>query len=175
MATSIVLTVIGDDRTGIVASLSELLAEHDANWQESSFSRLAGQFAGVVRACIPDEQVPACLAALDKLESEGLTVISHASLEGGDQPHQPGLLLQVVGNDSPGIVRRITGVLQSLDISVEALKTYVESASMAGDLLFHTQATVRLPEGVSEEQMRAELEAIAVDLMVEIKHHHGEP
>ena len=173
MATSIVLTIIGEDRTGIVASLSDILARHDANWLQSSLSRLAGQFAGVVLAAIPDEQVVACLDALNALDEQGLTVISHTSLGGLEAETGPQLTMELVGNDAPGIVRELSAVLRSQDVSVEKLETWVESASMAGGELFKARARLRLPEGSSIETLRSAIEAIAIDVMVELFDHDG--
>jgi len=53
MKTSVVLTVVSEDRPGIVESLSELLNAHGGNWSESSMLSLAGQFAGILLAELP--------------------------------------------------------------------------------------------------------------------------
>lgn len=168
MATSIVLTVIGEDRTGIVASLSDTIAAHGGNWLQSSLSRLAGQFAGVVLAALPEDEVVNCLQALDGLEQQGLTVISHTTLEGFDTDDSQTLRMELVGNDAPGIVRDLTAVLRAHDVSVEKLETRVESASMAGGELFRANALLRLPETESPEALRAAIEAISFDVMVEL-------
>ncbi|HPG28427.1 MAG TPA: ACT domain-containing protein, partial [Myxococcota bacterium] len=49
MARALVLTVIGEDRPGLVEDLSGLIASHDGSWDESRMARLAGHFAGVVQ------------------------------------------------------------------------------------------------------------------------------
>ena len=45
MAT-LVLTVIGRDRPGLVDTLSGVVAEHGGNWEESRMAHLADRFAG---------------------------------------------------------------------------------------------------------------------------------
>jgi len=47
MPVSVVLTLIGDDRPGLVESVSEVLAAHGANWEQSRMASLAGKFAGI--------------------------------------------------------------------------------------------------------------------------------
>jgi glycine cleavage system regulatory protein len=173
MATSIVLTIIGEDRTGIVASLSDIIAAHGGNWQQSSLGRLGGQFAGVVLASVPDDQLVGCLQALDALEQQGLTVISHSTMEGFEEQQQPQLRMELVGNDVPGIVRELTAVLRAHDVSVEHLETRVESASMAGGELFRANALLRLPEGGSVEDLRSAIEAISFELMLELHSTDG--
>ena len=49
MKTSLILTLIGPDRPGLVSAVSACAGAHGANWMESRLTRLAGQFAGVVR------------------------------------------------------------------------------------------------------------------------------
>ena len=48
MATSLVLTFVGDDRPGLVNAISQAVAAHAGTWLESRSVRLAGKFAGVV-------------------------------------------------------------------------------------------------------------------------------
>ena len=52
MRTSLVLTVIGTDRPGIVEQLSDRVLAAGANWEESRMARLAGKFAGVLRVSV---------------------------------------------------------------------------------------------------------------------------
>jgi glycine cleavage system regulatory protein len=77
--------------------------------------------------------------------------------------------LALVGNDRPGIVRDITGVLARHGANVEELVTGTESAAMSGDLLFRAEAEITVPDGISLDAVRAALEAIAADLMVDVE------
>ena len=43
---SLVLTLIGPDRPGLVERVSDVVASHGGNWLESRMAHLAGQFAG---------------------------------------------------------------------------------------------------------------------------------
>ena len=52
METYLVLTVIGDDRPGLVEALAETIAAHEGNWLESRMSHLAGKFAGLLRVSV---------------------------------------------------------------------------------------------------------------------------
>ena len=54
MRTSLVLTVIGDDKPGIVEQLSDHVLAAGANWEESRMARLAGKFAGILRVSVDD-------------------------------------------------------------------------------------------------------------------------
>ena len=53
MAT-LVLTVVGDDRPGLVDALSGVIAAHDGNWEQSRMAHLAQKFAGILLVQVPD-------------------------------------------------------------------------------------------------------------------------
>ncbi|MEH6625155.1 MAG: ACT domain-containing protein [Motiliproteus sp.] len=56
MKTTLILTLIGDDRSGLVELVSQLIADHQGQWLESQFSRLEGKFAGVLQISLPTVQ-----------------------------------------------------------------------------------------------------------------------
>jgi glycine cleavage system regulatory protein len=168
MRESLVVTLIGADRPGIVARLAALAAEHGAGWDESRLVRLAGRFAGVVRLDVPTEAVAALEQALAALASEGLRLTierGDAAPAGGPEP----ALLELVGHDRQGIVRDISAALARHGVSIEELDTELQSASMTGELMFHARASLRLPDGANVEALRADLEAIADELMVDLR------
>ena len=72
MSTSIVLSVVSDDHPGIVESLSELLAAQGGNWTESSMLSLAGKFAGILLANVPEKNASAFIEGLKALENKGI-------------------------------------------------------------------------------------------------------
>jgi glycine cleavage system regulatory protein len=168
MQRMLVMTVIGPDRTGLVESVAGLVTEHGGNWLESRMSRLGGHFAGILRVEVPSEKESLLVAALKKLESRGLTVVVH--------PDQPKALpatarlsvLEIVGQDRPGIVRQISHALASFGVNVEELHTECASAAMSGETLFKARATLSIPESCDTAQIRQKLEKIAEDLIVEI-------
>jgi len=168
MKRSLVLTLIGPDKPGIVEKLSKVLASHGGNWQESNMSRLAGQFAGILIASVDEEQVEALMGGLQALSADGLRVVAEADQH--DTPAREGrsVRLELLGNDKPGIVREISSALASRGVSVDSLETEVVSGSMSADLLFKAEATLLVPPGTDIDDLQATLEAIAADLMVDI-------
>jgi len=167
MASSLVMTVIGPDKPGLVESLSSVVADHDANWLDSRMAHLAGQFAGILRVGVNPGKSEALIAALEGLGGQGLRV-TVASSVGDTAVDCPTAHLELVGNDRPGIVRQIAATLSAAGVNVEELATECVDAPMSGDPLFKATATVGLPVGLGVEALRASLERIAHDLMVEI-------
>ena len=54
---SLVFTVMGPDRPGLVEALASVVRQHDGSWQQSSMAHLADQFAGVVSVLVARERV----------------------------------------------------------------------------------------------------------------------
>ena len=86
MRTSLVLTVIGTDRPGIVEQLSDRVLAADANWEESRMARLAGKFAGVLRVSVDADRADRLAADLQAVASGDLTVVIERSGEIERQP-----------------------------------------------------------------------------------------
>jgi glycine cleavage system regulatory protein len=168
MQSLLVMTVIGRDRPGLVDSLAGLVAEQGGNWLESRMSRLGGHFAGILRVEVPGDKEQALVAGLKRLEASGLTVVVHP-----DQPKPAAAsgrhsVLEIVGQDRPGIVREISHALASFGVNVEDLHTECASAAMSGETLFVARARLSIPASSDLEKVRQRLEEIAADLIVEI-------
>ena len=69
MATYLVLTIIGDDKPGLVEKLAETIARHSGSWLESNMSHLAGKFAGILRVSVEESHADALVSDLQALSS----------------------------------------------------------------------------------------------------------
>jgi glycine cleavage system regulatory protein len=166
MDESLVMTVIGDDRPGLVETLARCVSAHGGSWLESRMARLGGKFAGILRVSVPQERAAGLLEAVGGLGAAGLTVVSEQS---GAAVHslQP-VRLELTGSDHIGIVRDIAALLTARNINVEELETDRVTAPMSGEMLFKARALLHLPAGMSEDDLRVELEDLANDMMVDI-------
>jgi len=166
--TSLVLTILGQDRPGLVDSLAQVVADHGGNWVESRMAHLAGQFAGILRVEIDAQQADALSVAIQQLASAGLETVVHPDRAQPVDQQQPILRLSLVGQDRPGIIREISHVLASHGVNVEELNTECTNAPNTGQALFRAEAQLRVPEHVSTESLSRALEQVASDLMVDI-------
>ena len=169
MISSIVMTVIGADRPGLVQLVAACVADHGGNWLESRMCHLGGQFAGIVRVEVPDEKVAGLKQALQKLKAKGLQVTVDTGGATASAPAGLSATLELVGHDRPGILRTVSGVLAAHGVNVEELSSECVSAPMGGGNLFQARARVFVPATVRLEAVRADLEKIAADLMVDLK------
>ena len=168
MQTLLVMTVIGQDRPGLVESVADLVASHGGNWLESRMSRLGGHFAGILRVEVPAEKEQALVANLKGLSSRGLSVVVHSDQRKAEPPAGRLRILEIVGQDCLGIVREISHALAGHGVNVEELQTECASAAMTGETLFKARAKLRVPDSADVETIRQNLEKIASDLIVDV-------
>jgi glycine cleavage system regulatory protein len=165
---TLVLTVIGEDRPGLVELLSRIVVEHGANWEESRMARLANRFAGILLVAVPPRQIERLAAALRALETEGLTIIVAPGGSRAPASRLRAYQLEVVGGDRPGITQKVARVLADRRVNVEDLSSDVVPTPETGGALFQLRAVVHLPDEVEVGDLRRSLEAIAGDLLVDV-------
>ena len=165
----LVLTVIGDDQSGLVEALSRIVVDHEGNWEKSHLAQLGGKFAGIVMVTVPDRQADALIRDLEPLEDQGLLEITVEKVD-REEPAAPSTLLslELVGTDHPGIIHDISHALAERNVSIEELETETTSAPMAGGVLFQAKAILRAPLDVPVQEIVGSLEALANKLMVDI-------
>jgi glycine cleavage system regulatory protein len=166
--TSLVLTVIGPDKPGLVEQLSKTILQHKGNWLESGFSRLGGKFTGILVVSVDEEQVAPLQASLQNLQTSGLRITAEVSDDSERSETLRPLTLELIGHDKPGIVKDISQALASRQINVESLNTELVSGSMSAELLFKAEAHLLAPETLDIDELQSALENIASDLMVDI-------
>jgi glycine cleavage system regulatory protein len=174
MLATLVMTVIGADRPGLVQMAAAPIADHGGNWLESRMCHLGGQFAGILRVEVPAERAQDLSQALQRLESSGLRVTVHTEQGPFPPPSGTAAVLDVVGQDRPGILRSVSSVLASHGANVEELSSERVSAPMGGGELFKARARVMIPAGTTLEALRRDLERIASDLLVDLSFESAE-
>lgn len=164
--TTLILTVAGSDRPGLVAAVADVVDAHGGNWENSQLAELAGVFAGVIQVSVTtgrQDELTSALQALDGL----LTVAVHAGSDAATAAAQP-ISLQILGNDRPGIVREVSGVLQAHGVSIETIDTETKDAAMAGGRLFEASVTAEVPASADLDALRSDLERLTSELQVDI-------
>lgn len=120
------VTVIGRDRPGIVAAISQALLELEGNIEDSRMAILRGHFAMMLIVAVPGvvgrDRVESALAPL--IEQLGLEAISVGEVEQlGAAVAPPTHVLTVYGADHPGIVHAVTSALAERGANITDLQT----------------------------------------------------
>ncbi len=168
MNTCLVLTVISDDKPGVVELLAHTINQHQGNWLESRMSHLAGKFAGILQLAVASEQEAALRKALENLSSRGLKVVveNASSL---DKPASRAFHFSVVGADRPGIVYEIAQAFAGRNINMDELETHYSSMPWSGEPLFEATGTIEVPKEVNMDALWEQLDLIADELAVDIR------
>ncbi|ABE46065.1 formyltransferase family protein [Polaromonas sp. JS666] len=166
--TSLVVSIVGADRHGIVSSLAERAERFGANWAASRMTKLANEFAGTVHFEVPPENADALAAALRGLESSGLQVVIARS-DGARVPTSLRVVeLELVGEDRVGIVSKLTKILAERAISIESIHTEIIRSGVSGKQTFKIEAHLLVPAALSVDALRQELGTLAREMMVDI-------
>lgn len=168
MRTTLLLTAVGTDRTGLVESLAKRIAAVGANWEESRLARLSGQFAGIVTVSVDSAKADQLIASLRELDNAGLQVTARQVPPATAAPTGQRVRLSVTGGDRPGIVRDVSRILAERGINVEELESSMGSAPMSGEPMFSARARLVVPGTLELAQLRTALEALGDELMVDL-------
>jgi glycine cleavage system regulatory protein len=166
MAT-LVLTLIGTDRAGLVSAVSRLVDARGGSWERSQLAHLGGVFAGVVEVHVPAAEADGLVADVEALAADGLRVTVERSAGATPPESTRRMRLGLVGADHPGIVAEVSALLTRHGVNVEELSTRVVAAPMAGGTLFEAEGVVGVPDDADVAGLRAALEELAHSLMVD--------
>lgn len=151
------VTVIGPDRPGIIADVTEALAGTGVNLEDSTMTLLRGHFAMMI----------VCSGSLDEVRTaveplRGDLVITVRAM-GPEHEHAaigPSYLLSVHGADRPGIVAAVTRMVAAVGGTITDLAT-----RLSGELYVLT-AEVELPLTADLQTLERALEITAEELGV---------
>ncbi|RLK49155.1 glycine cleavage system protein R [Microbacterium telephonicum] len=163
----LVLTVVGDDRAGLVRALADTVAVHGGNWERSELAELAGAFAGIVLVTVPDDAAAGLVTALQALDGM-LRVTTHTGTHVADAAASRTFSFTVLGNDRPGIVREVTSAIAANALSIDSFTSRTLEAPMAGGTLFEAEVSVRVPADADLAPLVTELERIAGEIQVDL-------
>lgn len=166
MAT-LILSVIGSDRPGLTQALAGAVLSAGGNWLESHLSRLGGLYVGSVLVELEAASLETLRAAVRDVDAQGLEVRIAPAVEGAGAAGDV-VDFSLVGQDRPGIVHQVTGVLSGLGANIEAFDTRISVEPHSGAPLFHMDARLRLPPTLQAEAVQAALEEISAEIMVDI-------
>jgi glycine cleavage system regulatory protein len=143
----LVLTIIGRDRAGVVASLADVVRFHDGNWKRSEMAEIAGTFAGVVVVEVGDDRVDELLTNLLVLRDQGLHVTAQQVEEPVVAPDADEVRLRLTGDDRPGVVHEISTAISDAGISISRLGTVTDLPGEDGGKRFEITIQLAVPVG----------------------------
>lgn len=168
MKTQLILTIISDDKPGVVELLAQTITLHQGNWLASHMAHLAGKFAGILQVDIDRENEAALREALTTLSDQGLKVIAESAAE-TIKPSGKDFQFSVVGSDRPGIVHEIAQAFAGRHINMSQLETACSSMPWSGEPMFEATGLIQVPKAVDMDELYEKLDLIADELAVDIR------
>jgi glycine cleavage system regulatory protein len=160
----LVLTIIGRDRAGVVASLADVVRFHEGNWKRSELAEIAGTFAGVVVVEVGDDRVDELLTNLLVLREQGLHVTAQQVEEPTVAPDVEEVRLRLTGDDRPGVVHEISTAISQAGISISRLGTVTDVPSDDGGTRFEITVRLTVPVGADLDAVLDSIGEAAVSL-----------
>jgi glycine cleavage system transcriptional repressor len=170
MRTTVVFTLTGPDRVGIVEEVSQVLVGLDCNVETSRMARLGGEFAILMSVSVPAEKRDVLEAAFDHLSAEGYRVclsLNEAAVAQAPADSKA-YRIEVSGADHEGIVHEIARGLSRAGINIESMETGTSPSPISGTPLFRMDVLVAVPNDIADSDWIATLEEAGNQVGVDI-------
>lgn len=170
----LVITAVGPDRPGLIGKLTAPLYEAGANVADSRMVNLRGQFALILLAELPPAAVEGVQQRVSSVAEElGLSVNFRAGFEApaARAPTTVGIpyRLNLYALDQPGLVHRISDLLQRHQVNVEELTTRSQPRPESGAPLFSMELLITVPGATPIRTLRGELERLCDELNCDLE------
>jgi len=169
MNKQLIMTIIAQDKPGIITTLAEIIKRHHGNWLDSRMSHLAGEFAGIIHVEVPSTQHSNLIAALTKLIAQGITVTVREAGTGITDETLKCHNIDIIGPDRNGIVAETTQLLATHNINILKFDTDVSDAAMTGGVLFSANAIISTPLALDLDDLQDKLRDLANELGLHIE------
>lgn len=172
----ILLSAFGKDQPGMVAGITHVLFELGANLEDTSMTRLGGEFTMMLVISVPKANKTKLIKGFEKFgRSAKLALFAKeiapalARVQRGEPTH----LISVYGTDRPGIVYRIAQVLANRKINITDLNT--KTMKRAGTSFYVMLLEVQIPPKMDIDELTRQLHRLSELLSVEITLRDIEP
>ena len=172
MARYLVISAVGEDRPGLVNTLSESILESGANIDESRMALLGGEFAMILLVSGDDAVIVRLEESLPEIAGNiGLSISGKETTpRSTEEPTLP-YEVTVVAMDQPGIVHSVTEFFSSHGINIRELSTSTYAAPHTGAPMFSMEMVVDIPAGNRLSSLRSEFidycDEQMIDAMIE--------
>lgn len=165
---NLIVTLMSDDKPGIVSQVSQIVAQHDGNWLDSHLVQLAGKFTGLLRIDVPENSINALSHDLKALRNIGIdTLIEEESQSSAN--YSEAIDFEVSGPDRIGIVSEISKAFNAVDVSIDKILTHCSSTPWSGEPLFEAKGTLLITQSTSLDALQDKLHNIEDQLGIDVR------
>lgn len=154
----LIISVITQDRPGIVSELSDAVNQSQCNIEDSRMMVLGGSFAILMMVSGSAQDIANLQAKEAALSARfgsllQMQLTSERDLKEQGSPY----IIEVVSLDHPGIVRELSEFVAARLINIEALDTATYAAPHTGSPMFRLEMIINIPRTVRTSSFRNEL------------------
>jgi glycine cleavage system transcriptional repressor len=166
----LILTAVGPDQVGLVEKISEFIARHSSNIEDSKMAVFCGEFALIILISGEGGNLHKIANHYRELEIEtGLAIAIKTPTS--RKPAESFLPYTLTAScmDHPGIVYQISGILSSLGINIESMETKTYAAPVSGTPIFRLEANISIPTRININSLRERFAAIQKEENIDIE------
>jgi glycine cleavage system transcriptional repressor len=166
----LILTAVGPDKVGLVEKISEFIARHGCNIEDSKMAVFCGEFAVIILITGAGGDLMRIANAYRELEIQtGLTIaLKTPAVRKAAEPLLP-YRLTASCMDHPGIVHKLSQVLSNFGVNIESMETKTYAAPDSGTPIFSLEALVSVPAKTDINLLRARFTDIQREENIDIE------
>ena len=171
-----VLSVIGKDKPGILAKISNILYSHGCNIEDVSQTILQTEFASIFIVLNPDAHSLDEIGAALNDELGGMGLSAHlrpmtSSDPASTSPSQP-FVITTKGVDKPGTIAAVTKAIASVDCNVVNFRAIITQEDGVDEMIMIFE--VDMPMTVDHRTLRKVMQAVCGSYGLDVSVQHRE-
>jgi len=153
----LVLSALGEDRPGIVSTLTRTILDHGCNIVDSRMTVLGGEFAILLMVQGKWNTLAKMESSISELEKQlEMTIITRRTQEKSSNKNLLPYFIEVVALDHPGIVQKLAEFFSEREINIQDLVTNSYAAAHTGSPMFSVNISVGIPADFHISKLREE-------------------
>merc|ERR1711971_8508 len=154
--THLLINTLGADRLGIVSDMTKQVVDNGGSVGESQALKLGSQFSLTMAVSIPSNNVQTLTSSLSQMEGLTTQFVEESPQTRKQTVGYSGRFI-LHGADQPGLVHKVTSILQKHGLGVDVMETMEEEAPFGGTTLFHIDGIA-----VASKPLRSDFDSAAV-------------
>ncbi|PIE69858.1 MAG: amino acid-binding protein [Deltaproteobacteria bacterium] len=172
----IIITILGQDRPGIIAAVTQSLYEFDANVENISQTILQSEFAGIFILSLPDAVSADTVAETLNADLNPLHLHAHVKqldpdmLPAAAPPTEP-FIVAASGPDNKGLVAAVTRVFADFKINVKNLQAVFKGGENpnANSMVYELEIPTNIDYGIFSRTLKETGKTLGLEISIQHK------
>ncbi|MDJ0808915.1 MAG: ACT domain-containing protein [Desulfobacterales bacterium] len=171
----VIISVLGQDRPGIIAAIARILFENDGNIENVSQTSLQSEFAGIFIVAIPDILAQADLEQRMATALDGMDLQVHIKpVEARHEADMPltveSFIITTRGPDQKGLVARVTEVIARHNVNVTNCQAVFKGGDDPNSNIMIYE--VDIPPETDQQELFGDLRRKGAELNLQVSIQH---